>query len=471
MSDFFDKPIPWGAAASDNIIREFRELIHSKRIKFYDVDQFESIVDYFLNNQDYSYAKIAIDMAVDQHPFSVSLLLRKAELLFHYKKLHESLRLLNRLAQIETSNPDILITMGAVYSRMGESKNAIHSLKKALKLVDNAESDHIWEAIGYEYWELDEIENSIQAFQKSLLIQPQNQSLLERVFEIYLSEYSNRLGLAFFMRLADKAPYNEDIWYYIASFQFGEQEFVDAKFSIELSLAVNDSQDHAYELLGNCCFELKEYSEAIDNYKCYLNKTRVSAQILTKIGECYELLGNIKYARFYFEKAIKLNPKYPDAYLGIGIVCNLEGRYEESLKSIRKAIRLNPKHNEYWHFLALCHGKFQEFERAIFSFEKSLELDAKQKITWLDLIDFLRDNCELESGMHTIEKALEQFPRDEDLLIRKTAFLFELGNKNRALSTFETTLFKENTSFSKILNYYPGIREIKEVKDLLELYS
>jgi len=471
MSDFFEKPLPWGAAASDNIIREFRELINSNRVRYFDVEQFEQIVDYYLNSSEYNYAQLAINMAVEQHPNSSSILIRKAEVLFHNKNLYESLSLLKNLAELEPSNPDIFITLGAVYSRMGESEKAVISLRKTLKLVNHNEADHIYEALGHEFWSLDLLDKGLSCFKKSLRIQPDNPDLLERVYEIYSSEKDNEKGLLFFNKLVENKPYCAEAWYYISSLHYGIQEFSESKFAIELCLAVTDDYTEAYKLLANCLYELKEYQDAIVNYKVFLNRTRVTAQVLTKIGECYEMLGKEKYALFYFQKAIDLNPKFPDSYLGYGIICNLMGRHKEALININKAIDLNPKQNEYWHFLALCHGKSNEFESAILSFEKSIELDSKYKIAWLDFIDFLKESNELDSGMDTIERALMHFPKDEDLLIRKTAFFFELGNKNRALNTFENSLFKEQASYSKMLKYYPRIKEISEIKELLELYS
>ena len=325
--------------------------------------------------------------------------------------------------------------------------------------------------MGHEFWSLDLLNKGLDCFEKSLRIEPNNEGLLERVYEIYCSEKDNDKGLKFFNELADLNPYNEDVWFYIASLHYGIQEFDDAKFAIELCLAIADDFEEGYRLLANSLYELKEYDEAIVNYKVFLNKTRVTAQVLTKIGECYEMLGKEKYALFYFKKAIDLNPKFPDSYLGYGIVCNLMGNHSEALVNIKKAISLNPKQNEYWHFLALCHGKSKEFDRAIRSFEKSIELNKNYKIAWLDFIDFLKESKEFESGMKTIERALIHFPKDEDLLIRKTAFFFELGNKNGALNTFENAIFKEQTSYKKMMKYFPRISEIREIKELLELYS
>lgn len=471
MNEFFERPMRWGSPVSNSIVDEFKNLLAKRGVKYFDVSQFEEIIDFFLNSGEFVLAEKAIEMGLDQHPGNTALLFRKAEYLFHECELQEARRILEELALMEPSNPDLFITLSAVHSRSNDHERAIKQLKMAMQLVDPFESGHIWEAMGYEYMALESFENALSSFKNALELGPNNPDLLDRVYDLYLNDEAYEKGISYLSQLSEKEPYSENVWYYLACLHYALQEFKQAKFKVELCLAIDDDHPDAYMLRGKICYELKLYDEAIGNFKSYLNLTRVTAQILTKIAECYELKGQCTYASFYYQKAIALDPKFGDAHLGLGIVCNMEGRHEEALKSINKAINLNPKQNEYWHFLALCHGKENDFDKAIFSFEKSIELDKDHKITWIDLIDFLNDNHELENGLRIIDRALQIFPKDQDLLIRKTALLFASGRKNSALSSFEHMVFNEGSSYSKILKYYPPIEEIGEVKEILALYS
>ncbi|MEM7162315.1 MAG: tetratricopeptide repeat protein [Bacteroidota bacterium] len=471
MSDSFERPTPTGGSSFKLAIKNFRSLIHSKQSRYFDVSQFEEIVDYFLNSGEFNYANIAIDMALDQHPQNGGILLRKSEICFHQKKYNESLQILDHLRSLEPNNPDVFITLGAVWSNIGNAEKAIHFLELALSLSNPIDSDHILEALGYEFWALEDFDKSLFYFKKSLRLAPENSSLLERVYEIFASDLAFTDGIAFFTELSDKSPYNQQIWFYIASLNYSHQEFAKAKFASELVIAIDNSYADAYRLLANCFYDLKKYNKAIENYKIFMNRTRVSSQVLTKIGECYEMKGHYKYAEFYFKKAIELNPKFADAYLGFGLVCNNQSRHSEALQHIKKAIQLNPKQNEYWHFLALCHGKSSEFENAVSSFERSIELDPKQKITWIDFIDFLREQGEWSQGIMLIERALKIFANDEELLIRKMTFLLELGMKNRALSILEKRILRRNMNYDKLFSYCPSFQDIFEVKELLKLYS
>ncbi|GAI03353.1 unnamed protein product, partial [marine sediment metagenome] len=50
-----------------------------------------------------------------------------------------------------------------------------------------------------------------------------------------------------------------------------------------------------------------------------------------------------------YEQAIKINPKYLDAWNNKGIVLGELGRHEEALQVFENAIKINPKYAEAWH--------------------------------------------------------------------------------------------------------------------------
>ena len=47
---------------------------------------------------------------------------------------------------------------------------------------------------------------------------------------------------------------------------------------------------------------------------------------LCYIGECYEQLNELEAAKEYYLKSIELAPMLPDAWLGLGIIEDLQGK-------------------------------------------------------------------------------------------------------------------------------------------------
>jgi Flp pilus assembly protein TadD len=77
----------------------------------------------------------------------------------------------------------------------------------------------------------------------------------------------------------------------------------DAKKQFELSAAVHPNQIAAYYLAGACCYEMSDYSAAIDYFNKALlrtNQRTLRADIRSSLGDCYFKLGNVELARSYY---------------------------------------------------------------------------------------------------------------------------------------------------------------------------
>ena len=456
--------------AEPDLIANFKSLIKSDKQQYYDVFQFVEIIDFFLDFGDFEYAEVAINMSVNQHPHNAELLVRKAEYLFHECDFVASMELLEELRQSNPSNVNVYVTLGAIYERMGNPKKAIHYLEIALELVNKEEADFILQALGNDYLKLDMEKEAVSYFKEALFLDSRNEDLLKKVFNYHFKHKLFAEGVEFFTNLSNSDPYNKWVWYYIAKLELPQSKLTDSHFNCELALAIDESFEESVKLKGQICFEQRKYEEAIASFKDYMNLNGVTATTLTKIGECYELNKQWDHASFYFKKAISLDPELSEAYVGYGISRNMLCNDGEGIKYLIKAINLKPNEGEYWHILALSYSKSGDFEKAVHSFEKSIELDKTNKITWLDFIDFLKENFEFESGYSLIERGYSIFPKDEELSIRKTAFLLELGRKNHAQDSLKLLLTKDKSFMNKMVKYYPKIEQVDELKDILSLY-
>lgn len=60
-------------------------------------------------------------------------------------------------------------------------------------------------------------------------------------------------------------------------------------------------------------------------------------------GQWFREAGNDKQARWAFELACSINPKYAPAWLQLGELCRSEGEYEKALKCLARAAELDPQ--------------------------------------------------------------------------------------------------------------------------------
>jgi tetratricopeptide (TPR) repeat protein len=64
---------------------------------------------------------------------------------------------------------------------------------------------------------------------------------------------------------------------------------------------------------GNRYFWRAQYAEAIREYQSALNRDRSDAEVLYKLGQCYDRQGDYREAVFYYRQAVKSRGAFPEA--------------------------------------------------------------------------------------------------------------------------------------------------------------
>ena len=107
-------------------------MLSSGDLLFFDVDEFEDLIDYYSIRNKVDNAFLAINMAKSQHPSSNTFMLKEAELLAFSNKPFEALKTIEKLELIEGPTADITLTKASIFSQQGRYNQAIKTLKDAL---------------------------------------------------------------------------------------------------------------------------------------------------------------------------------------------------------------------------------------------------------------------------------------------------------------------------------------------------
>ncbi len=93
------------------------------------------------------------------------------------------------------------------------------------------------------------------------------------------------------------------------------------------------------EVRGDIYMARKMYREAIDMYKPLAVKSPVLAN---KTGIAYHQLLDLPNAKKYYEKAIKLDPKYSEAINNLGTIYYAVKSYRRAVEQYKRALRYSP---------------------------------------------------------------------------------------------------------------------------------
>jgi len=118
----------------------------------------------------------------------------------------------------------------------------------------------------------------------------------------------------------------------------------------------------------------KLYLDALDYYRAALAKHQ-SAALLNKVGITELMMQRYREAHKSFERSIKVDPMFADAYNNLGVVFYEEKRYGPAVKQYRKAIAIDSNSASFFSNLGAALFSKKEFDPAVVAYQQALELD------------------------------------------------------------------------------------------------
>lgn len=240
----------------------------------------------------------------------------------------------------------------------------------------------------------------------------------------------------------------------------GDQE--EAINSIIDALRWNPKNEWALLMMGNIYAKYKEDIETAMKYYDQVLIIKPNDNIaLNNIGANLMQLGKTDEAIMYFEKAIKLNPDYPNTHYALALASEMKEDYMAAFNHSLSALRVNPKKD----------GLFgNSFKMAIESAEKlSSQIDAKQIVE--QFAEQLEKGCgksikiEIDEEIPTAAKIefAENYGRNFHLVKYKSKYpavehlilheLIHLELATEARKTEENQLFTTNGSLKSKFFY------------------
>ena len=158
-------------------ISRYIEMLQNNDSYFFDVEEFESIADYFLDEGKTNKAVNALTFGITQHPFSSSLYLRKAQILASIGKIKSAHDCLDRAEATDGLNDELCITRASLFSQEHKHKKAIEFFLKALELTTDFKEDILID-LAFEYENAEQYIQAIECLKQVLEFNPENEAAL-----------------------------------------------------------------------------------------------------------------------------------------------------------------------------------------------------------------------------------------------------------------------------------------------------
>ena len=91
------------------------------------------------------------------------------------------------------------------------------------------------------------------------------------------------------------------------------------------------------------------FSEAIDNFRYVFKNSKPSCVLIpdmhAKSGDYYALMGKPKEAVESYQQALKANPGYTPAFIGLSDLYEMQGDTEKAVSILQAGVKANPRSN------------------------------------------------------------------------------------------------------------------------------
>ena len=450
-------------------LSRFESMLKTNSVLFFDSNEFEGIIHYYLDNGKMALAKKATKLGLEQHPSSTSLKLYEVEMFIFENELDTAEALLENLFLLEKSNEEVYIQKANILSRRDLHKEAIEMLETAYKLTTD-ESD-VLSLIGMEYLFLEDFENAKYYFTQCLLQDQEDFSALYNI--IYCFEYLEQTeeAIVFLNDYLNKNPYCEVAWHQVGKQYYSLKDYKKALAAFDFAIISDDTFIGAYLEKGKVLEKLKRYNEAIESYTVTLGLDDPTSFALLRIGRCYEKLGIPELAIQFYNKCVEEDALLDKGWIAITDYYFKNKDYQKALYYIDKAINIDSENEMYWKRYAKISYRLSLFEEAEVGYRKAIELGNYELNTWLTRNDILLHLGEYESAVNNLFQAAEFYPDCAEIEYRLAGVFFYIQDKVKGEYHLKNALKLDSEYLIIIEELYPTVYSQKKVQEIIKLHK
>lgn len=456
------------SADTDALVQLFEEILRVNGERFFDVEEFLVLADYYMVHQELEKSRIALEMALRQHPHSVDLQTCQARLLTRRGMFAQALELLQSIQLSNPENTEVYIRMAQVYSELQEHDRAIHCYFQALKRADKRDRRYLYLDISDEYQSKGDLDRARYYLRKAILLDPYDDvAFMEYIFLIQL-ENRYREAVKFAKSLTDRDPYNHVAWFYLGLCYQDLDLPEDAIRCFDFAAVIDDTFAEANLHKAECCMEIGIYEEALKALEDAEPHYELRPRLLYMKGECLEQLQRWDEGLMAYKECAELVPGMPEAWIGMSICLQELGRLREGLVYAEQALVLEPE-NGHFHLvkagLLRGLGKFGEAEIA---YQDVMVKYPEIVETYLELSELYLGMDDLQLVENILLKGLDVDEKHPEILYRLAATYFYKGKKDLGAFWLNQALDRYFKGFGEIFAFIPDLSDNKYISELIQ---
>ena len=453
----------------EEILGRFENMLNHLETSFFDVYEFEQIIDHYLDTNHFSKAIDAVQYGKIQHPGSTSLCIKEAQVYAEKGESQKALDMVRQLEETVESNQELYLLKGMILNQMGKVTDAEQAFGDALALTWENEDDILYDiALSFQY--VNQFRTALNYLEQAHRKNPKKLNVLYDMGYCADRIHDFDRSIAYYEQYLDLEPFSENVWYNLGLLYFKKENFGKAVECYDFALAINDRYASAQFNRANALANLGTYEEAVEAYResILLEPENVLAHCY--LGESLEKLERYGEAIEWYDKATRIDPDFSESWYGIAVCYLFQKLYRDALFYVNKAITLDEENPDFWFTLGNVHAHLGAHKDAVMAYSRTTELDPYDDEAWVNLahLEFKQGgvdkaiNVLKESYSHTFDIGIVNF--------QLAAYYHLKGKTGQSLKFFEKGLKLDYSEYRAALKISPHMTDEPEYRKMLEKY-
>lgn len=449
------------------LVARFEQMMQQNRRAFFDADELEEIIDFYGENGDFTSLLTVVEFGLSIYPLNHMLMLKEAQALLSLGRITQGIQRLKKIEKIEKSE-ELCLTLASVYSQQREHQKSIKYLREALSFSSGENDAEIYLEMAFEYENMSRFDKAKDVLKEAIQKFGDNEMLLHELAFVFENLGGAAESVEYFSKLTDIDPYSYAAWYNLGNALQSSDQVESAIEAYDYCIAIQEDFTPAYYNKAHCLFKQENYLDSIRVFEETYAYEPPQAHVFCHIGECFEKLQEFDKAIFYYRKSIGADESYADAYLGIGLTLDLQGKSEEGITFIDKAMVMDPDNTDYLLFKLDIVTRKADNKRALDTIEALLTFHRHSADMFLDVSEYYMHINDFNRAMQILEEGMQELAECNVLIIRKSAFYFLRNQMADCLTTLQLASPCSQDEWHELQDMHPDFCNHPEVVALMK---
>ena len=354
-------------------------------------------------------------------------------------------------------------TLGETFEKMKLFPSALEAYSKGLEKT--SQGNLFYQKMGDLSLECNDIDASIECYQKAYELNPSDREVLIKLATIYQTYFPEKIDktIDYYNSLLEFGIDMDKIYYELGHLYLNKSDKINAVSAFKLAQELNPENPYYNNSLAFAYIKAELYDDAIEYYQLAI-KLNPDAEwtsiVCHALGAIYaEVKNNFEAAEATFNAGMVLDPNNVDIQLSLGDLYMAQGDLDKAIKTYCDTISIEPENYLTYAKTGLALWEKDYLEESIVAFHKSIELNPDFEIAQNNLGVVYLD------GVGDPKQSIEYFKNAININPNYTLAYFNLGRAYQAIG--DKALAAEYYQMTMDLNKITEELSEKEIRERL----